>query len=37
MTLAGRLRAEAPMTDADYDPQADRPIVDADATAVPAE
>jgi cytochrome c oxidase cbb3-type subunit 1 len=27
MTLAGRLREEAPMTDAAYDPAADRPIV----------
>ncbi|PZU16238.1 cytochrome-c oxidase, cbb3-type subunit I [Qipengyuania sp. YIM B01966] len=32
-TLAGRLREEAPMRDAAYDPQADRPIT----TAVPAE
>ena len=29
MTLAGHLRAEAPMTDAAYDPAADRPIVRA--------
>ena len=27
MTLAGRLRSEAPMSDAAYDPAADRPIV----------
>ena len=27
MTLAGRLRNEAPLTDAAYDPAADRPIV----------
>jgi cytochrome c oxidase cbb3-type subunit 1 len=32
MTIAGKLREEAPMSDAKYDPQADRPI-----TAVPAE
>lgn len=32
MTIAGKLRDEAPMTDAAYDPQADRPVV-----AVPAE
>ncbi|MCL4674189.1 MAG: cytochrome-c oxidase, cbb3-type subunit I, partial [Sphingomonadaceae bacterium] len=32
MTLAGRLRTEAPMSDAAYDEAADRPI-----TAVPAE
>ncbi|MBO6944247.1 cytochrome-c oxidase, cbb3-type subunit I [Altererythrobacter sp.] len=32
MTIAGKLRSEAPMSDANYDPQADRPI-----TAVPAE
>ncbi|MBO6609535.1 cytochrome-c oxidase, cbb3-type subunit I [Altererythrobacter sp.] len=32
MTIAGKLREEAPMSDANYDPQADRPI-----TAVPAE
>lgn len=32
-TLAGKLREEAPMRDAAYDPQADRPIT----TAVPAE
>ncbi|RGP39850.1 Cytochrome-c oxidase [Altererythrobacter insulae] len=32
MTIAGRLRTEAPMSDARYDPQTDRPI-----TAVPAE
>jgi cytochrome c oxidase cbb3-type subunit 1 len=32
MTLAGKLREEAPMSDASYDPEADRP-----ATAVPAE
>jgi len=37
MTLAGRLREEAPMSDAPYDPQADRPIVQSAATAVPAE
>jgi len=33
MTLAGRLRDEAPMRDAAYDPQADRPL----PAAVPAE
>ena len=27
MTLAGRVRSEAPMTDAAYSPEADRPIV----------
>src|SRR5690606_12501874 len=32
MTIAGKLREEAPMNDAKYDPEADRPIV-----AVPAE
>ena len=32
MTIAGKLREEAPMSDAKYDPEADRPIV-----AVPAE
>jgi cytochrome c oxidase cbb3-type subunit 1 len=32
MTIAGKLREEAPMSDAKYDPAADRPI-----TAVPAE
>ena len=37
MTLAGRLREEAPMSDAPYDPQADHPIVQSAATAVPAE
>ncbi|WP_057882481.1 cytochrome-c oxidase, cbb3-type subunit I [Tsuneonella troitsensis] len=31
MTLAGRLRSEAPMSDATYDPAADRPIL---ATAI---
>ena len=31
MTLAGRLRSEAPMSDATYDPDADRPIL---ATAI---
>ena len=31
MTLAGRQRAEAPLTDAAYDPAADRPIIAAPA------
>lgn len=29
MTLAGRLRSEAPMSDATYDPDGDRPILAA--------
>jgi cytochrome c oxidase cbb3-type subunit 1 len=37
MTLAGRLREEAPMTDAAYDPEADRPLPDSGRSAVPAE
>ena len=38
MTLAGRLRDEAPMTDAPYDPEADRPIVETTTPSpVPAE
>ncbi|OYX47776.1 MAG: cytochrome-c oxidase, cbb3-type subunit I [Sphingomonadales bacterium 32-64-22] len=35
MTIAGKLRDEKPMTDAAYDPEADRPITTT--TAVPAE
>ncbi|MEO1967170.1 MAG: cytochrome-c oxidase, cbb3-type subunit I [Sphingomonadaceae bacterium] len=37
MTLAGRLRDEAPMRDAPYDPESDRPLPDARHGAVPAE
>lgn len=38
MTLAGHLRNEAPMTDAPYNPQADRPIVQTTTSSpVPAE
>ncbi len=37
MTLAGKLREEAPLQDAAYDPQADRPIVENQPNAVPAE
>jgi cytochrome c oxidase cbb3-type subunit 1 len=37
MTLAGRLREEAPMSGAAYDPQADRPIVATGPSATPAE
>ena len=37
MTLAGKQREEAPLRDAAYDPQADRPIVQPRPEAVPAE
>jgi cytochrome c oxidase cbb3-type subunit I len=37
MTLAGKLREEAAMTDAAYDPVADRPIAPSGRSAVPAE
>ena len=37
MTLAGRQRAEAPLKDAAYDEEADRPIVPPRPQAVPAE
>ncbi len=37
MTLAGRLRDEAPMTDAAYDAEKDRPIVQPALASVPAE
>lgn len=37
MTLAGKLRDEAPMRDATYDEEADRPIVQPSPEAVPAE
>ena len=37
MTLAGKLRDEAPMTSAAYDPDKDKPIVDARPDSVPAE
>ncbi len=37
MTLAGRLRDEAPMSSPAYDPQADRPIANSGPSAVPAE
>ncbi|WP_198507713.1 cytochrome-c oxidase, cbb3-type subunit I [Qipengyuania seohaensis] len=37
MTLAGKLRDEAPMRDAAYDAEKDRPIVDTPTSAVPAE
>lgn len=37
MTLAGRLRDEAPLTDAAYDPAADRPIPSSPSSPVPAE
>jgi cytochrome c oxidase cbb3-type subunit 1 len=36
MTLAGKQRVEAPLNDAAYDPEADRPIVNQ-PSAVPAE
>ena len=36
LTIAGRLREEAPLSDAKYDPQADRPIVDPSNVKVPA-
>ncbi|MEN7537735.1 cytochrome-c oxidase, cbb3-type subunit I [Aurantiacibacter flavus] len=36
MTIAGKLRDEKPMTDAAYDPEADRPIANSPST-VPAE
>jgi cytochrome c oxidase cbb3-type subunit 1 len=34
-TIKGELRQEAPMTDAAYDPEADRPVVRAPAAAAP--
>jgi cytochrome c oxidase cbb3-type subunit 1 len=34
-TIKGELRQEAPMTDAAYDPEADRPVVRAPAAATP--
>lgn len=37
MTLAGKQREEAPMRDAAYDEEKDRPIVDPTPSAVPAE
>ncbi|MGB3379222.1 MAG: cytochrome-c oxidase, cbb3-type subunit I [Allopontixanthobacter sediminis] len=37
MTVAGHQRDEAPMTDAPYDPDADRPIVQPTPSTVPAE
>jgi len=37
MTLAGRLRDEAPMSGPAYDPDADRPLPDSGRSAVPAE
>ena len=37
MTLAGKLRDEAPMTSAAYDPDKDKPIVGARPDAVSAE
>ena len=37
MTLAGKLRDEAPMTDTPYDPEKDKPIVGSRPDAVPAE
>ncbi len=37
MTLAGKLRDEAPMTSPHYDPAKDKPIVDARPDSVPAE
>ncbi len=37
MTLAGKLRDEAPMRDAAYDPELDRPLPAIPHTAVPAE
>ena len=37
MTLAGKLRDEAPMRDAAYDAEKDRPIVETPTSAVPAE
>jgi cytochrome c oxidase cbb3-type subunit 1 len=33
LTIVGRLREEAPLTDAEYDPQADRPIVPTNVKA----
>jgi len=37
MTLAGKMREEKPMSDAAYDPEADRPITSGTPATVPAE
>ena len=37
MTIAGHLRAEAPMTDSPYDEEADRPLPASQPQAQPAE